>query len=198
MRVLNANPLVAVVDDFASPDECAAVIEAARPRLKPATVSVDGVTSTRDESRTNSHIALKPGECMAVMPLCLKLSVLLRMPMNHGEGPSVLHYLPGQEFKAHRDAYDLDSVIEGFEEKGGQRLFTTIVYLNRPEGGGATSFPNLNVGVEPEQGRLLVFANTAAGQRRASDLAFHAGEPVTAGEKWAMTYWWRERPAKVW
>lgn len=194
MRALNANPLVGIVDDFATADECAAVIEAARPRLKPATVSVDGVTSARDEHRTNSDVRLEPGQCPALMPLCLKLSVMLRMPIGHAEGPSVLHYLPGQEFRPHRDAYDLDTVAPGFEAKGGQRLFTTILYLNRPESGGATRFPNLKLGVEPEPGRLLVFANTRAGQRNASDLACHAGEPVTAGEKWAMTYWWREAP----
>lgn len=195
MQVLNLNPLVATVDGFATATECTAVIAAARDRLKRATTTLDGgFTAIEDDHRTNSYASLKPEACPALMALALKLSVLLRMPMDHAETAAVLHYLPGQRFGEHHDAFYLDMVVEGFEESGGQRLFTTILYLNRPEAGGATSFPHLKIEVAPQPGRLLVFANTVAGQRHPSRLATHSGEPVTAGEKWALTFWWREAP----
>ena len=197
MQVLNVNPLIATLDSFATGEECAAVIEAARSRLKRATVSDDGGRTWREaDYRTNSHTALKPEACPALIPLNLKLSVLLRLPMEHAERATVLHYLPGQRFDHHNDAFDLEGARQGIEESGGQRLFTTILYLNQPEEGGATSFPVLNMTVAPAPGRLLLFANTVAGERTASPLASHAGEPVTAGEKWALTFWWRERPFK--
>ena len=196
MQLVNANPLVVVMDDFASEAECTAVIETARPRLKRAMVTDDGVEEYESAERTNTFTGVKLADCPALMGFCLKLSVLLRLPMSHAERPVVLNYQPGQEFKPHRDAFDIDNASSELEAHGGQRLFTAIVYLNRPEAGGATSFPEIKASVAPETGRLLVFANTMAGQRAATPLALHAGEPVTAGEKWATTFWWREGPAK--
>lgn len=196
MQLISANPLVVVMDDFASEAECAAVIEAARPRLRRATVTDDGVANYESDKRSNTSAAIDLTECPALMALCLKLAVLLRLPMSHAEHPVVLNYQPGQEFKPHLDGFSIDAASPELDAYGGQRLFTAIAYLNEPEGGGATRFPELDIGIEPRRGRLLLFANTMAGQRAATALALHAGEPVTGGEKWAVTYWWREGPAK--
>lgn len=86
-----------------------------------------------------------------------------------------------------------DEAIRRFEKDGGQRLFTTMVYLNAVEGGGDTIFPRLGFRIPPLPGRLLLFANTGAGDRDQTPLAAHAGETVTAGEKWVAVTWWRER-----
>ena len=44
-----------------------------------------------------------------------------------------------------------------FAENGGQRTVTVLLYLNDVSQGGQTSFPNLNLHVQPKQGMALVF-----------------------------------------
>lgn len=44
-----------------------------------------------------------------------------------------------------------------FAANGGQRTVTVLVYLNDVHRGGATSFPNLNLQIQPRQGMALVF-----------------------------------------
>ena len=55
--------------------------------------------------------------------------------------------------------------LAAFERDGGQRLFSAMVYLNTVERGGGTGFPELGLSVQPEPGRLLIFANTFARSR---------------------------------
>lgn len=199
-RILNINPLITVIDGFLDARECDALIALAEGRLKRATVHGEQSSGAVSESRTNAHCAAPPSEFPQVVPLLMKLGMVLRMPLQQAEGPMLLHYTEAQEFKPHSDVITVDSDperIARFERSGGQRLFSTIVYLNDVEAGGGTGFPELGVSVAPKQGRLLIFANTIAGSRDMSNLSIHAGEPVAAGEKWAAIAWWRENTVPV-
>lgn len=196
-RVWNLNPLVATVDGFLSPAECEGVIGLARDRLRRAEVVTADSYSTVSDERTNSDCVVRPAKNPQLAALCLKLGALLRLPFPHAEGVSILHYAPGQEFRPHADGFNTagsEAYVARMEATGGQRLFTTICYLNEVAGGGATDFPELGLSIAPARGRLLIFGNTMAGARDTTSLALHAGTPVTEGEKWAATVWWRERP----
>lgn len=195
--VLNLNPLVATVDGFLSASECQTLIDLGKGRLQRATVVSDQGQGKVSERRTNAHCALRPSECPQILPFLMKLGILLRMPMQHAEGFMLLHYVEAQEFKPHSDGIALDADpdrLAEFDRDGGQRLFSTLIYLNEVTAGGGTGFPELGLSVAPVQGRLLVFGNTMAGTRDVANLSVHAGEPVTAGEKWAAIAWWRENP----
>ncbi|MEL7469041.1 MAG: 2OG-Fe(II) oxygenase [Pseudomonadota bacterium] len=195
--VLNINPLVAVVDDFLSAAECKALIALGAGRLERATVHRAAGQGQVSQRRTNDHCALPPETFPQVFPVLMKLGLTLRIPVQHAECPMLLHYTEAQEFKPHSDGIPLDADPERvarFEKTGGQRLFSTLIYLNEVEGGGGTGFPELDLSVAPKPGRLLIFANTMAGSRAVANLSVHAGEPVTAGEKWAAITWWREQP----
>jgi hypothetical protein len=69
------------------------------------------------------------------------------------EGPQIVHYDPGGEYRWHHDAYE-----EGTEEGDravadqGQRCQTAIVYLNDVKEGGETGFKHLGIKVQPRQG----------------------------------------------
>ena len=196
MEVLNINPLVMLVDRFLTDSECDGLIEAARGRLQRATV-IDGEKGRVSQNRTNSHCPLGPDDSKLVLQLLMKLGMLLRIPMDRAEGPIALHYATAEEFKPHSDGIQLDvdpENLAAFDRDGGQRLFSTMVYLNSVDGGGGTAFPELGITVNPEPGRLLIFANTLAGSRDVTNLSIHAGAPVTKGEKWSVITWWRERP----
>ncbi|MEM7211029.1 MAG: 2OG-Fe(II) oxygenase [Pseudomonadota bacterium] len=196
-RLLCANPLVAVVDGFLDTETCNRIISQSQGHLKRAEVGTDDAPLEVTDDRTNSECSLKPDGNADVATLMQRLADVLALPVAHGEGLSVLHYAVAEEFKPHADGIWSGAepeAIATFEADGGQRLFTAMVYLNAVEAGGGTSFPKLGFRVDPAPGRLLIFANTPAGDRDVTVRALHAGEPVTAGEKWAAVSWWRERP----
>ncbi len=193
---LNVNPLVFYVDGFASAAECAAAQAAADGRLTRSKITYDGLHDQESDHRTNSAAAVKHRRDPALAGLAMRIGMLLRMPFTHAERMAVLHYRPGETFHDHQDGFLITpETAAELDAHGGQRLFTSILYLNDvPGGGGATVFPRLGIEVAPAQGRLLVFANCLAGGRDQCDLSLHAGAPVAEGEKWAATVWWREFP----
>jgi prolyl 4-hydroxylase len=64
------------------------------------------------------------------------------------------------------------------------------MYLNTPEGGGGTTFPEVGLEVAPVRGNAVFFSYTRA---HPSTKTLHGGAPVLAGEKWVATKWLRER-----
>lgn len=155
-----------------------------------------GVAKILSEDRTNSSAKLPVSEVPHAMAFAMRIGLMLRMSVAHAEPVRVLHYTAAQAFKPHGDAFDiatLDSAgLAALEGQGGQRLFSSMVYLNAPEDGGATVFPDLERAISPVPGRLLIFANTVSGTAAPNPLSVHAGESVTAGEKWAAITWWRQ------
>lgn len=112
----------------------------------------------------------------------------------HGEVPSLLHYGPGQRYKAHLDCIGAGQAesAEGITQ-GGQRTLTLLLALGDDGyAGGETYFPHLKAGAKAASGELLRFNNTdEKGAPLRSSL--HEGQPVTAGEKWLLSKWVRER-----
>ena len=53
---------------------------------------------------------------------------------------------------------------------GGQRMKTALVYLNDVESGGGTKFTKLNMEVNAEKGKLLVFENVHSGTNKRHEL----------------------------
>lgn len=195
-KVWNVNPVVATVDGFLSNEECAGLIDMARAGLKRATVLGADARVAASGVRTNSTYLSVEGDRARTLPVVMKIGLTLRMPIANAERLEVLHYAVAEEFKPHHDGFAIDAIdakVDHYERRGGQRLFSTMVYLNAVKAGGATAFPELGIRVAPAPGRLLIFANTVAGTRYMSNLTMHAGEPVTDGEKWVAITWWRER-----
>ena len=196
-RIHNLSPLVLTIDDFANAEECAAIIALVEGRLKPAAIAGDGGKVVQTDLRTNSDILVRPEKAPVLGQLLMKLGLLMRLPTDHAEAFNVLHYLPGQEFKPHADALSAEFIArhgEAHAKMGGQRLFSTMIYLNDVEEGGATTFPHLGLSVAARLGRLLVFSNTEPGSDQPDPLSEHAGEPVIRGEKWSAIAWWRQGP----
>ena len=69
-------------------------------------------------------------------------------------------------------------------EKSG-RFATLILYLNAPDGG-ETVFPDYEMVVQPQPGRLAIFPPLWT--------FVHAGLPPQNGSKWVLSQWVREKP----
>ncbi|HET6804695.1 MAG TPA: 2OG-Fe(II) oxygenase [Frateuria sp.] len=185
-------PIVRVLDGLLDPGECTALIDAARPRLDRAmTVAEDGKHQV-DERRTSAGMFFKLGETPLVRDIEARLAGLLDLPVEHGEGLQVLHYLPGQEYEPHYDWFDpTQPGYAAVTARGGQRIASVVMYLNTPEEGGGTAFPNVGLTVTALAGSAVYFAYEGG-----DTSSLHAGLPVTRGEKWIATKWLRERPLR--
>jgi prolyl 4-hydroxylase len=186
-------PMLRVLDGMLTEQECAELIELARPRLQRAlTVDSDGRHQV-DYRRTSEGMFFTLNELPLIGRIEQRLATLLGVPVNHGEGLQILHYLPGQEYEPHYDWFDPEQAGYGtITSVGGQRIASVVMYLNTPEQGGGTAFPEIGLTVTARRGSAVYFAYEGG------DLnSLHAGLPVRRGEKWIATKWLRERPYRM-
>lgn len=187
------NPLVAVIDDVFTAETAAQAIAAGKQDLERAGV-VFGAESIVHEGRTNSQAMVDQWQDPVLTDLVTKISTLVRLPPENAETAKLLCYTGEQKFDPHFDAFEPQGLQSPQLNYGGQRLFTTLCYLNDVEGdGGMTVFPALKIAVRPRLGRVLLFSNTVPGHLDPHPHAIHAGENVAGAEKWVLSVWWREQ-----
>jgi len=183
-------PPLRVLENILDEAECAELIELARPRLARALTVDDDGRQQVDQRRTSEGMFFTIGELPLIARIEQRLAGLLGLPANHGEGLQILHYRPGQEYEPHVDWFD--PALPGYDSitrAGGQRIASVVMYLNTPELGGGTAFPELGLTVTARRGTAVYFAYEGGDQQ-----SLHAGLPVICGEKWIATKWLRERP----
>lgn len=194
--VMAEDPMVAVMEQVLTAEEMAHVITVAGTRMQRAKVSLDDAyTITEGRSGSNCWLSYDSDEIIA--GIGHRIATIVGIPLSHAEAMQVIHYGPGQEYRAHYDAYDL-ATARGQRccAWGGQRLVTALVYLNAIAEGGATTFPRLDVTVAAEPGRMVIFHNTGEDAGVPHPHSLHAGTPVLQGEKWAFNIWFHARPMR--
>lgn len=186
-----AHPRVVVLGNFMSHEECDALVAAATPRLaRSLTVATKTGGEEVNPDRTSNGMFFRRGENDLVSRVEARLARLTRWPVSHGEGIQVLHYGPGAEYKPHYDYFDpKEPGTPTILQRGGQRVGTVVMYLNTPERGGATTFPDIGLEVSPQKGNAVFFSYA---QPQPSTRTLHGGAPVIAGEKWIATKWLRQ------
>jgi prolyl 4-hydroxylase len=186
-----SNPRVVVFGDLLSAEECAELIALAETRLaRSETVATRTGESEVNEARTSDGMFFQPAEFPVCARLEARLARLLDWPLENGEGLQILRYRPGAEYKPHYDYFDpAEPGTPTILKRGGQRLASIVCYLNTPEGGGATVFPEAGIEVAPVQGNAVFFSYD---RPHPATRTLHGGAPVTAGEKWVATKWMRE------
>ena len=186
-----SHPRVVVFGDLLSAEECAELIELASRRLsRSETVATRTGDSEVNEARTSDGMFFLPAEFPVCARLEARLARLLDWPLENGEGLQILRYRPGAEYKPHYDYFDpAEPGTPAILKRGGQRLASIVCYLNTPEAGGATVFPEAGIEVAPVQGNAVFFSYD---RPHPATRTLHGGAPVTAGEKWVATKWMRE------
>jgi prolyl 4-hydroxylase len=116
----------------------------------------------------------------------------LNWPIEFTEDLQVLRYDKGAEYKAHHDYFDPAAGLwtPNFR-RGGNRVGTLIMYLNTPERGGGTVFPDVPMEVYARKGTAVLFTYPQADP---SSRSLHGGTPVVEGQKWAAVKWFRQGP----
>ena len=201
--------------------ECDDVIKEAKHRVSRSTV-LDSATgeSKVDEIRTSKQTFLLR-QTPIVQKIFARISTVTMLPWTHNEDMQVLEYGVGEKYGAHEDVGDDDSKSgQKLASEGGKRVATVLLYLNEPEEGGETAFPDSEwidataasgetwskcaegrVAMKPKKGDGLLFWSVAP-DGSIDHRALHTGCPVVRGVKWTATIWvhatpyrWKAPPA---
>ena len=186
-----SHPRVIVFGGLLSAEECDALVDLSRPRLA-RSETVDNATggSEVNEARTSRGMFFERGEVPLIARIEARIAALVNWPVDHGEGLQILHYGPGAEYRPHHDYFDpAQPGTPTILQRGGQRVGTLVMYLNTPERGGATVFPDVGLDVAPVKGNAVFFSYD---RPHAMTRTLHGGAPVLEGEKWVATKWLRQ------
>jgi prolyl 4-hydroxylase len=179
-----------IVRGFLDRTACAALIERIDASRRPSTIADDsGIANFR----TSETCDLDSGDPV-VADVERKIGDLLGLPLDHGEPLQGQRYAPGQEFRPHTDTFNpggYDFLVH--TQRGGQRSWTAMIYLNEPEDGGATRFKTICKTVQPETGKLLTWNNLMP-DGAPNPATLHQGMKVRRGTKYVLTKWFRQHP----
>ncbi|CAI5963282.1 unnamed protein product [Closterium sp. NIES-65] len=203
-EVVSWEPRVFLLKSFLSWQECEALKAMARKALESSTV-VDSSSgkSYRSEVRTSSGMFLSHSD--SAQPLVKRIeeriAAFSNVPPQNGELIQILKYEHGQHYLPHPD-YFSDQVNV---RRGGQRVATMLMYIEAPEDGGQTIFPNAGgsskcecggemkegICVRPVKGDAVLFWNVDF-EGKVDPKSLHGSCDVLKGEKWSATKWMRQ------
>jgi prolyl 4-hydroxylase len=170
-----------IVRNFLAPDVCrdfrALIDNCARPGQSPS-------------FRSSSYAHLDQN-LLAVQSVQKRIDELIGIDQSFAEPIQGQRYSTGQRFRTHIDWFQEKSPSWKLEEsRGGQRSFTTMVFLNDVEQGGETEFHEAKIILKPRTGSLIIW-NNAKINGTPSGCTAHSGNPVLSSEKYILTRWYR-------
>ncbi len=178
------NDWIIVLDEAISPQLCDELIQHSKDHLKSSGILGDQI----ENYRTSSDYFFA-----AATDLTKSLDEIVAdftsLALANQELLSIIKYTVGQEYKEH---YDFLHHLEEETQRGGDRFFTAIFYLNDNFVGGETYFPKIDIAILPKKGRMLIWKNYINNSPNYDSM--HCGLPITQGEKWIATKWVRQFP----
>lgn len=188
-QIPNEGAEIFAVGDFLTAEECAKMITLIDDCAKPSQVFD---LKYEDGYRTSFSGNVDPHDPF-VKKLNRRIDDLLGVDPAWGESIQGQRYQPGQEFQPHHDWFHPGTSYWDQEmDRGGQRSFTAMAFLNNVPQGGTTDFTDLSLSIEPKQGVLLLWNN--ADKDGVPNLqTMHAGRPVIEGTKYIITKWYRTK-----
>ena len=182
-EVLSLSPLVVRLPGFASHDECDIMLKLSDDAQR-STIDNEQVTTSHRTSRTKW---LDDDEVPA--RLSQRAAVISELPPSNAERWQLAQYGENCEYKLH-----VDTVPEFNDLAPGGRFSTLLLYLDEPDEGGSTDFPDLGLRIKPETGTALYFRNVREPVSdpfglETHESSCHAGAPVVRGAKHIATRW---------
>ncbi|OAH60125.1 2OG-Fe(II) oxygenase [Domibacillus aminovorans] len=177
-------PLIVILGNVLSDEECDELITLSKDKMQRSKI---GTAREVNEIRTSSGMFFQKNENDIITKVEKRISSIMNIPIEHGDGIQILKYTPGQEYKAHFDFFSPTS-----KAAKNNRISTLVMYLNDVEQGGETFFPKLNFSVSPQKGTAVYF-EYFYNDKNVNELTLHGGTPVITGEKWVATQWMRRQ-----
>jgi len=196
-------PWVITIDQFLSDEECERLIELGYAQGYERSADVgkmnfDGTfESSVNDGRTSTN-AWCVDDCVndqQTQIVLEKIENLTGISDMYSENLQLLRYEPGQYYNTHHDYIPQD-----IERPQGVRILTVFLYLNEPEAGGGTNFPDLFGGltVYPKKGTVLLWPSVLNDDPNAWDeRTMHQALPVEKGLKYGANAWVHQRDFKA-
>jgi prolyl 4-hydroxylase len=165
---LSVAPLVLLVRNFLSADECARIVELARGRVRPSVVTGGATASGAWRSSESAYI--QTSDDALLRDVQARLTALARLPAGvsaRSEALQVVRYAAGGEFRLHHDSSAMQP-----------RALTALYYLNGSRGDG---------GGEGEGGDGGDGGGGGDGSSRGAGGAFEGGETVFPAANGALS-----------
>jgi prolyl 4-hydroxylase len=182
-----------IFDNFLTDEECEHIKAQSASKMKRSAVVGKDFSNVETRIRSSSGTFFDRGADDIISRVERRVAAITNTKVENGEGLQILHYAYAQEYQPHFDFFEPQTESEhAMIAQSGNRMGTMIFYLNEPEEGGSTYFPQMKLSIHPNKGSALWFTYLGADQvpdRRSE----HAGLPVIKGEKWIATKWIRER-----
>ncbi|UAA38004.1 2OG-Fe(II) oxygenase [Paraneptunicella aestuarii] len=174
--------------DLLTASECEDIIRIAQANFQPSKISAkSGYEGFRTSTTCNLSFLSDP----VVSQVESKIVQTLQLGVGENEVIQAQRYQQGQEFKQHTDYFEPGSdEYRQHASRRGQRTWTVMIYLNDDCKGGATEFLNVSRKFQPTRGYGLVWNNLLPNGVPNPD-TLHQAHPVTAGEKFVITKWFR-------
>ena len=183
-------PGLRVVQNFLTADKCDELVRfLSKQPSKDAKVQHVGPKSGTQEERLSQQRITKHVETGAMRQTTIDLIVLafrdvvtpyFKARIETLEEPFALKYAPGGKFGLHADSEHWSAGKKRWV-RSHDRDYSVLLYLNDGYEGGAISFPNFKLRIQPKRGMLLTFP---------SDHRFiHEAEPLISGERYVLVSW---------
>lgn len=176
-------PNVIAVDNLLSQQECSQLVDLASSKVRRSTV-LEGTSSVVHSARTSSHCAVYDNESAVVTEVNNRIAEKFNWPQADTEAMQIVRYNEHEQYLPHNDYFSASNV--GVK----QRVATLLIYLQEPEEGGSTYFPESGMHFYPKVGSAILF--TYAGIPTVSK-TLHGGSPVLRGTKYVATKWFKTR-----
>jgi hypothetical protein len=194
MRTVHARPRIQVAEQFLAPELCDWLVARARPKLARAQTFVHAA----DSARSNSAAEFPFIEMDVALALIrARIAAVTGLAPQGMENPQVLHYAVGQRYMPHYDFLDAKTPAAAQSIAGfGQRVATFLVYLNDDFDAAETAFLKLDWRYRGAKGDAILFWNVDEGGVP-DEQTLHAGLAPARGEKWLLSQWIRQAPARA-
>ena len=114
-----------------------------------------------------------------------RIAELTMLPIENQEALQVLHYGINERYGAHMDVFGDPRFTT--PDVGGERIATLLMFLNTPEEGGETVFPNVD-GTEPPPGASkCAQSGLAVKPRKGNAVLFWRAAPARAAPRTSGT-----------
>ncbi len=173
---------------FLDQGTCAELVELMRGHLRQSEISAaDEADRAFRVSRTCDLDLLAHA---AVTALNDRICRAMQCTTESAEMTQAQYYDVGGEFKPHTDYFKPYEIEKFCTPTLGQRTWTFMVYLNRPERGGETVFTAAGLTMTPKVGRAVIWNNLLP-DGSPNPGTIHHGTPVASGYKAIITKWFR-------
>ncbi|XP_034484473.1 prolyl 4-hydroxylase subunit alpha-3 [Drosophila innubila] len=184
LEQLSLDPQIVLYHDVIYKQEIADILRLTKPYFRRALVGSDVARS--DVRRGSMRVGLAQNASLSIERLNRRLKDMSGFELSFNKELEVINYgIGGQYYMHYKCRFELNK--QAYLENN-NRIATVLLYLTDVQLGGFTSFPLLNMGVQPKKGAALMWHNVnnaAESDKR----MLHAACPVLQGNRWVAAQW---------